>query len=236
MTSRLFTLLLALCLALSLAACTRDGAPTSSAPVPETTKTAATSGSNVLANDFQSEEKEPPKTYFDGIKITQTFMSVEEYKNNLLTFTDVSALRWSFVVGGLGDSVAIRDEKDFAMLLEDDYFLLPVLESSYSVTKILFHRDGYTEFTVQTPSGERAMLTCRHNTEPYGKIENAERTTLLNARGMAVTREHPYTNNTNELSYVYTWVEGVYACRLSCAENADEFVKELSFEKVSLDA
>lgn len=185
---------------------------------------------NARTGDILSVEKEPLKTCFDGINPWLTFSSLKDYKEKLLTLTDPSALRWSFVTGGIGDTVAIRDDKDFAMLLEDGYFLLPVFPKSYSVTKTLFSRDGYSEFSLQTQNGNQAVLTYRHNTKPYEKIDGAERSTLTNARGVTITREY----RTDEHPYVYTWNEGGYACRLSCAENADAFLKELSFQKVTI--
>ena len=185
---------------------------------------------NALTGAVLSVEKEPIRTYFDGINSPLTFSSLQEYKEKLLTLTDAASLRWSFVTGGIGESVAIRDEADFAMLLQDGYFLLPVLSKSHTVTQVCFSRDGYTEFSIKSTQGDTLTLTCRHGTAPFDAVEGAERTPLTNTRGVTVTRER----RVDEQACVYTWNEEAYACRLSCAADADTFAKSLTFETVTI--
>ena len=236
MTSRLFTLLLALCLALSLAACTRDGAPTSSVPAPEsTTTTAKTTEMSTTTSTRTTSNCQlfKPEDYPSGLKFT----SFEEYKNTMLTLTDKDTLYQAFADATKYD-VFKYAEAGFETLLTDRSFLVPILPKGSSLKEAYFTSIGHSEFDVYLENGETVYFLCYHSEqEPSRLTRYAERTSFVNSRGITV--EHEW-HTTGTSSGQYVWLEGDNYCWLPYTNKdtavLDAFVKELSFEKISTDA
>lgn len=158
------------------------------------------------------------------------FQSLEEYKDKLATFNSDDAFY-------LNPSDAINH---FTMLLVDRYFLVPIVPSTGTLSGVQFSATGASEFKITLSNGQKIHFTCRHNKKAPGEIENATRTVITNSRGISVAHDHIYSSVQDVHYGFYTWQEGEYYCRMAYEGNDialyDAFVKELSFEKISIGA
>lgn len=170
------------------------------------------------------------------------FNSLREYEKTLTTFKSDDAIYKALLAGsGLSQCRFYKD--NFDMMLVDRYFLLPVLPPNSVISRIRLSSRGQTAFDVTLTGGESFYFLYRYDKEPLESITNATnatRTIITNSRGINITHDHVYSSIQNVHYGYYNWQEGEYYCRMAYEGNNialyDAFVKELSFEKISIDA
>ena len=165
--------------------------------------------------------------------------SLEEYKNTLLTFKNSDAI-YKALLTDSDYSPSAAFAQSFEMLLVDRYFLLPLVPSTGSLSQASFFGYGASEFSITLSNGESIFFVCRHDKEAPGEIKDATRTIITNSRGVSIAHDHVYSSIINAHCGFYTWQEGEYYCRMAYEGNNialyEAFVKELSFEKISINA
>lgn len=173
--------------------------------------------------------------HVDGPASVMSFSTLEEYKNRLLSMSNSNALSQAFLNASEYGAYSF-DESNFEMLLNDHYFLLPLLPAGSSLQKAEFLGNGTTEFTATFFGKNSIYFVCRHNKQVLGEIENAARTTFVNSRGLTIYHDH--VRDAGASYGFYTWQEDGYYCRMSYEGDPldayDQFVKNLSFERISL--
>ena len=173
--------------------------------------------------------------HVNGPASVMRFSTIEEYKNRLLSMSNRNALSRAFLNASEYGAYSF-DESNFEMLLNDHYFLLPLLPAGSSLQKAEFLGNGTTEFTATFLNKNSIYFVCRHNKQVPGEIENAARTTFVNSRGLIIYHDH--VRDASASYGFYTWQEDGYYCRMSYEGDPldayDQFVKSLSFERISL--
>lgn len=232
MYSRLLALLLAGVFTLALTACGRDGAPISSVPVPETSAPSTTTTVEVITRP----NRQGTNNCVVRTPAIIVFSTQRDYEAAMRTYTDDDTLYHLFESTNAHGIFSFNfDGTLFDTLTGDRYFLSPKLPSGCTLTKAEFTDEGISKFTVALSDGGSVTLTYRHDRRMNEEYEYSVHTHLRNAGGATVTRHH--TEDNTVVGY-YSWWEHNAYCRANfmntTPDTADAFVKELSFEKVSL--
>lgn len=212
----------------SLTACGHDGAPISSVPAPESATTTTETATQGTADCVRLPLGELyPETFAD-------------YKASLLKFTDETAIYQMFRDAKESDRFQYVDGA-FEMLLSDRFFLLPVLPHGSTLTGTHVTAIGESEFFVALENGENLQLTIAHRKDlPPNNTEGAPLKTFTNNHDITIKHYHHYIEYLDLHSGYYVWtVDDYYGWFNYNSEDFavyEAFVKELSFEKVSLDA
>ena len=85
-------------------------------------------------------------THVDGPASVMSFSTLEEYKNRLLSMSNSNALSQAYINAPAYGAYSY-EESNFEMMLNDHYFLLPLLPAGSSLQKAEFLGNGTTEFT-----------------------------------------------------------------------------------------
>ena len=237
MTSRLFTLLLALCLALSLAACTRDGAPTSSAPV-SGANTTVTTTTSTTPEVITRPNRQGTMNCVIRTPATVVFSTLNDYETAMRTYTNDDTLYSLFESTNAHGIFSFSfDGTLFSTLTGDGYFLSPKLPSGSTLTKAEFTDDGLSKFTVALSDGGTVTLSYRHDRRMNEEYEYPVHTPQSKADGVTVARHH--TEDTTVVGYYSWWEHGAY-CRAHFMNitpaTANRFIKALSYDKVKTNA
>lgn len=219
-------------------------APTS----PASSASAAEKKPTTTASNSLTTEIEHPASTTTGTTRVNTrdkesvmeFSTLEAYEEKVRTLTTREQFQQKFLESSLYGRYTL-DEQEFEMLLQDRYFLLPVLPDGCTVTHILFYGYGISEFVVSLPDGNTIGFGVKHEKEDYPKDENGVETTLTNERGLTVT--HSHISGSVGDTFIpergdYYWKENGYPCRMSydgpALASYEAFIKALSFKKIPL--
>lgn len=217
---------------LALTACSRDGAPISSAPAPETSAPSTTTTVEVITRP----NRQGTINCVVRTPATIVFSTLRDYESTMRTYTDSDTLYHLFK-DATTHSFFSFDSTYFDLLVSDRYFLLPQLPTGSTLTKAEFVDDGSSVFRIALPDGGSVTLRYRHDRRMAEEEDYPVQTLLINTSGITATHHH--TEAKDSVGFYSWWAHGAY-CRAdftnSTPDTADAFVKTLSLEKVSLDA
>ena len=181
---------------------------------------------------------------FDGAnsrptgKFTVAFSNFDEYVSKLKTFTDKK------VIFACGNEMTEKDpeitETDFDVLLQEKYFLAPVLPQQYLHGTVFFLWSGQTYFLAANPtySSTKLEIVMYHGKEAtIPQQSKARQYAFVNERGKEIVR-----HGKERPSYI--WEEEDMAICVSVQGDTDkieehlteyeQFLKTLTFEKVEI--
>ncbi len=127
--------------------------------------------------------------------------------------------------------------RNYHMLGEKGFFLLPILSDGYTVEDIIFY-GGSTHFVINLPSGGSVRLYIYHS---WLRKTGANYVYIKNSRGKSIEKySHEHISADISYSNTYRWIEESYIVEIYCYYNDpaltehEEFVKQLTFEKINL--
>jgi len=199
--------------------------------VTTTTASAATtaSGTTITRLSNYTYDADRPITY-----AFLTFSNLEKYTDAVKTFSDKQAIYTYLEAQNLKNRKIF--ESKLAILLSENYFLVPQLPEGYMYGESYFSTTGHSMFIIAEKSAENGYLWVEVYHNAQGKqLPGNEEYTFKNARDAAVTR---YTD------YVYAWNEAGTPIVLSlqnmkvkdesAIKSYEELIKNLTFEKVEI--
>ena len=125
------------------------------------------------------------------------------------------------------------------MMVNDQFFLLPVLPQNATLLSTHISTVGESEFSVVLPSGEDVRIIIRHRKNlPPNNTEGTPLKTFTNSHGITVSHYHHYIEYLDLHSGYYVWTVNDYYGWFHY-NNEDytvyeAFAKELGLEYVSL--